>query len=214
MSKNKDKPLKEEKKVKKRKIGNHYIDNERFGKEVSEHVENVKKDIANNEEPRGVSNYIAESFFKISDGLSHSSNFVNYTYREDMVMDGVENCIRYINNYDINKKTRTGKPNAFSYFTQFCWYAFLRRIAKEKKQTQIKQEIIDTAPIDIFANFNDEESAQIGESVIQRMRNFDPFYDDMKGPKPEEVELPEKKKRGRPKAKKKIKDGPLNDFLK
>ena len=58
-----------------------------------------------------------------------------------MVMDAVENCLKAVENYDINASTRTGKPNAFAYFTQIIWYAFLRRISKEKKQQEIKKSI-------------------------------------------------------------------------
>ena len=196
-----------------KKVSEYYIDNKLFGECVSEHVRGVKEDIKNEVETRPITNYIGECFLKLADGLSRSGNFINYTYREDMVMDAVENCIKYINNYDIDKPTRTGKPNAFSYFTQISYYAFLRRIAKEKKQTDIKQKIIKTSPIDVFADFGGD-SAQIGESVIQRMRTTNPFFKDEMGPTPEEVELP-KKKRGRKPAKKiSFDEGPLKDFLK
>ena len=77
-------------------------------------------------------------FLKIAEGLSHKANFVRYTYREEMVMDAVENCLKAIENYNLETATRTGKPNAFAYFTQISWYAFLRRIQKEKKQQDIK----------------------------------------------------------------------------
>jgi hypothetical protein len=90
-----------------------------------------------------VPNYIAECFLRISEGLSHKSNFIRYTYREEMVMDAVENCLKAIHNYDLSTATRTGRPNAFAYFTQISWYAFLRRIAKEKKQQDIKLSYLE-----------------------------------------------------------------------
>jgi len=97
-----------------------------------------------------VPDYVAMCFMKIAEGLSHKSNFIRYTYREDMVMDAVENCLKAIENYDIAAATRTGKPNAFAYFTQICWYAFLRRIQKEKKQQDIKIKYMLNSPIDDF----------------------------------------------------------------
>jgi len=99
-----------------------------------------------------VPDYVAQCFLKIAEGLSHKSNFIRYTYREEMVMDGVENCLKAISNYNIEAATRTGKPNAFAYFTQIIWFAFLRRIAKEKKQQDIKVKYINNSGIEEFLN--------------------------------------------------------------
>ena len=87
---------------------------------------------------------------RIAEGLSHKANFVGYTYREEMVMDGVENCLKAVLNYDIDAATRTGNPNAFAYFTQIIWYAFLRRIAKEKRQQEVKFKFLAESGIDEF----------------------------------------------------------------
>ena len=125
-----------------------YVNNKEFGEAVAEHVRGVKEDEEKGIEPRPLTDYIGLCLYKIANGLSRSPNFINYTYREDMVMDAVENCVKVINNFDITKKTRTGVPNAFSYFTQITYYAFLRRIAKEKRQTEIKQRVIDNNSID------------------------------------------------------------------
>ena len=81
--------------------------------------------------------------------MSHKANFVRYTYREEMVMDAVENCLKAIENYNIDKATRTGKPNAFAYFTQIAWYAFLRRIEKEKKQQDIKMKYLSESGLEL-----------------------------------------------------------------
>ncbi len=92
---------------------------------------------ADTELPR-IPRYIGDCFLKIATHLSYKPNFVNYTFREDMISDGVENCVQYINNFDPEKS-----KNPFAYFTQIIYYAFLRRIQKEKRQSDIKQKILE-----------------------------------------------------------------------
>ena len=120
----------------------HYVNNAQFSQSVVDYVTLVREAEKDNNPIPIVPNYIAECFLRISEGLSHKSNFIRYTYREEMVMDGVENCLKAILNYNLEFATRTGRPNAFAYFTQIVWYAFLRRIAKEKKQQDIKMSYI------------------------------------------------------------------------
>jgi DNA-directed RNA polymerase specialized sigma subunit len=90
-----------------------------------------------------VTNYLGDCFLKIATHLSYKPNFVNYMFREDMISDGVENCIQYIHNFDPQKST-----NPFAYFTQIIHYAFLRRIQKEKKQLDIKTKLIEKTGYD------------------------------------------------------------------
>ena len=90
-----------------------------------------------------IPNYLGECFLKIATHLSYKPNFVNYMFREDMISDGIENCVQYIHNFDPAKSN-----NPFAYFTQIIHYAFLRRIQKEKKQLDIKTKIIDRAGYD------------------------------------------------------------------
>jgi hypothetical protein len=118
----------------------HYVNNKEFSLAVVDYCTSVQEASDSGEDRPIVNDYIATCFLKIAEGLSHKSNFVRYTYREEMVMDAVENCLKAIENYDINKATRTKAPNAFAYFTQISWYAFLRRIQKEKKQQDIKMK--------------------------------------------------------------------------
>jgi hypothetical protein len=106
----------------------HYVNNRQFSEAVVEYCERVDWCKKKGDPKPVVPNYVAECFLKIAEGLSHKANFVRYTYREEMVMDAVENCLKAIENYDIKTATRTGLPNAFAYFTQISWYAFLRRI--------------------------------------------------------------------------------------
>jgi hypothetical protein len=161
--------------AKRKSRGDDYVNNKVFSAAVVEYVQAVQAAKDAGREPQQITNYIGECFLKIANGLSRSPNFMNYSYREDMVMDAVENCIKAIMNYDINKPTRTGNPNAFSYFTQISWYAFLRRIAKEKKQADIKQLLIEKGGIGNFAEFDDDDLT--GEFVVEKMRQRnDAFY--------------------------------------
>lgn len=136
----------------------HYVNNKEFSYAVLEYVKAAKEAQENGLPTPEVTPYIGECFMKIAEGLSHKSNFVRYSYRDEMVMDAVENCLRAIGNYDIDAATRTGTPNAFAYFTQISYYAFLRRLAKEKRQHDIKEKFIEKSGIEEFVTFNDEDS--------------------------------------------------------
>lgn len=153
----------------------HYISNKDFSVKVVEYVNAVNSAKTSGSSPPRIPEYIGECFLKIAEGLSRRPNFVRYSYREEMVMDAVENCLKAIMNYNVNAPTRTGIPNAFSYFTQICFYAFLRRIAKEKRQQEIKERYIIHAGIDSFADFG-EDSADIsslldGNSIVERVKS-------------------------------------------
>ena len=136
----------------------HYVNNREFSFSVVDYVKLVNQAQEAEVKLPVVPDYIATCFLKISEGLSHKSNFIRYTYREEMVMDGVENCLKAITNYNIEAATRTGNPNAFAYFTQICFYAFLRRIAKEKKQQDIKFKWIERAGVEDFLSYGDADT--------------------------------------------------------
>ena len=142
----------------------HYVNNKEFSWAVVDYCKTIADAKIKEEKLPVVTDYIAKCFLRISEGLSHKSNFVRYTYREEMVMDAVENCLKAIENYNIEAATRTGKPNAFAYFTQISWYAFLRRIAKEKKQQDIKMKFIAQSTIE---DFTDVEAGGVAEAVGQ-----------------------------------------------
>ena len=150
----------------------HYVNNADFSQAVVDYVTSSNEAKNNNEKIPQVTNYIAQCFLRIAEGLSHKSNFIRYTYREEMVMDAVENCLKAINNYDIEAATRTGKPNAFAYFTQITWFAFLRRIAKEKKQQEVKMKYLASSGIENFImNENgDEVSKQVAEFFVDTLK--------------------------------------------
>lgn len=151
----------------------HYVNNRDFSLAVVEYCKEISEAKSNGKEIPRVPNYIAQCFLKISEGLSHKSNFIRYTYREEMVMDAVENCLRAIENYNIEAATRTGAPNAFAYFTQISWYAFLRRIEKEKKQQEIKMRYLSQSGIEdyIVSGDLDPASQQSIQSFIDSLKD-------------------------------------------
>ncbi len=151
------------------KMKPHYVNNREFSYSVVDYVKIVNEAQEKQVALPIVPDYIATCFLKIAEGLSHKSNFIRYTYREEMVMDAVENCLKAITNYNIEAATRTGNPNAFAYFTQICYYAFLRRIAKEKKQQDIKFKWIEKAGIEDFLSYG---NADTGGSPIGTERAF------------------------------------------
>jgi hypothetical protein len=181
----------------------HYVNNKEFSQSVVDYVNLAEAARAKDESEPVITNYIGECFLKIAEGLSHKPNFISYTYREEMVMDAVENCIKAIMNYDINKATRTGLPNAFAYFTQISYYAFLRRIAKEKRQQDIKELYIDYAGADAFMDTNKYSDS---DSIIERIRGKTAAI------RERDNKLKEFGKKIKNKAKKK-KTGPMDQFF-
>ena len=121
-----------------KKKGVHYVDNAKFLEAMKEWKDQCRDAEETGDEKPRISNYIGECFLKIANGLSYRPNFINYSYRQEMISDGIENCLQYIHNFDPDKS-----KNPFSYFTQIIYYAFIRRIQKEKKQTHTKHKIIE-----------------------------------------------------------------------
>lgn len=150
-----------------------YVNNAAFSKAVVEYCTHLRSAKEQGQELPRVPEYIASCFLKIAEGLSHRSNFIRYTYREEMVMDAVENCLRAIDNYNIEAATRSGNPNAFAYFTQISWYAFLRRIAKEKKQHDIKLRYLSQSGIEefIISETNDAAAIQVFQSFMDQLKD-------------------------------------------
>ena len=190
----------------------HYVNNKEFSLAVVDYCNRLQK--AQKQKSKKIpviDDYIAECFLKIAEGLSHKSNFIRYTYREEMVMDAVENCLKAIKNYDIDTATRTGTPNAFAYFTQISWYAFLRRIDKEKKQQDIKLKYMANIDYDeVVDNANgNQQSDEAGQHLVDTLRQK---IDDIKGVDRywKDVVTEEKKKRKRRAVNV---DSDLKDFL-
>jgi len=191
-----------------RKKSIHYVNNSDFSTAVVEYVERVEK--ARKEETKipTVPDYIAQCFLRIAEGLSHKANFIRYTYREEMVMDAVENCLKAIGNYNLEAATRTGKPNAFAYFTQITWYAFLRRITKEKKQQEIKIKYLTKSGIDSFIDTGSEAAASDTATHF-----VDTLRDRIQRVRSTDEEIKEIVKKERKKRKVKVADSDLSEFM-
>ena len=183
---------------------NHYVDNKEFFKAMSEWKTLIKEAEESGEPKPPISEYIGECFVKIAQHLSYRPNFINYYFREEMIGDGVENCLMYAHNFDPNKSS-----NPFSYFTQIIYYAFLRRIQKEKKQSYIKYKMMELNDYDgTYKNW-------------YRQNYFDPS-DDVKNPYAKLLNLsetdienftPHKEKKKRKTKKKKEVDNSLDFAL-
>jgi hypothetical protein len=126
-----------------RKRSEHYVNNKEFLAALIKYREDVEiAKIKGNPKPQ-IPRYIGECFLKIANHLSFKPNFVNYMFKDDMICDGIENCVQYIHNFNPEKS-----QNPFAYFTQIIHYAFLRRIQKEKKQLEIKNKILERTGFD------------------------------------------------------------------
>ena len=153
-----------------RKRSEHYVNNKEFLYAIVAYKQDIK-DAEEAGKPKPViPRYIGECFLKIATHLSYKPNFVNYMFKDDMVCDGIENCVQYINNFNPEKST-----NPFAYFTQIIHYAFLRMIQKEKKQLEIRQKIIERSGFDeVFVADESGKSSeynQIKDAIQYRNNN-------------------------------------------
>lgn len=145
-------------------MATHYVNNADLLKALKEYREKVQASKENGTPKPRVPEYVGECILKIATHLSFKPNFINYTFREEMVSDAYENCLTYIDNFDPAKSS-----NPFSYFTQISWYAFLRRIKKEKDQTLIKAKILMEIPYDLLEM--QEHDTGIADGYIEDTRN-------------------------------------------
>jgi len=121
----------------------HYVNNKEFLAAMIDYKQAIKEAEKKKKQRPPVTDYIGSCFLKIANHLSYRPNFINYTFRDDMISDGIENCLQYLDNFNPEKSN-----NPFAYFTQIIYYAFVRRIQKEKKQVTIKQKLIMEANYD------------------------------------------------------------------
>ena len=150
-----------ETKQSKAKLKPHYVDNKKFLGAMIEHRLKCQKAEDKKRKAPEVTNYIGECFLKIANHLSYRPNFINYTYRDDMISDGIENCLQYMSNFNPEKS-----KNPFAYFTQIIYYAFIRRIQKEKKQQDVKAKLIAKSGSEMMLDSLTGDDAQYKNQML------------------------------------------------
>ena len=168
-----------------------YVNNKDFLQALIEHKKKVKEAKEQGlPEPR-IPNYIGECWMKIAEGLSHKPNFINYTYRDEMIADGIENCLMYFDNFNPDKSN-----NPFAYFTQIIYYAFLRRIQKEKKQLYVKYKATEMIGVlDEFEMLEGDDGTSKQFEMYDNISEFIENYEEVRAAKKAE-KLAKKKPEG------------------
>jgi len=144
----------------------HYVDNAKFLEAMIEYKREYNKSKENNKELPQISEYLGSVFLKIAQRLSFRPNFINYAFKNDMISDGIENCLHYIHNFNPEKSN-----NPFAYFTQIIYYAFIRRIQKEKKQLYIKYKSMQN--YEIAPEYMDQEKSNNNYISLSDYENSD-----------------------------------------
>ena len=170
-----------------KKKSEHYVDNKVFLQAMIEYKDKCEKAEKRKRKKPPVTNYIGECFLKIANHLSYRPNFINYTFRDDMISDGIENCLQYLKNFNPDKSN-----NPFAYFTQIIYYAFIRRIQKEKKQSNIKYKMIEQANIDEFAVLPGDTNNDYKNQFLEFLRKNKPSTEE---PNLKEIKVKKRKKR-------------------
>jgi hypothetical protein len=167
-------------------MATHYVNNAEMLEAIKIYKAKLKEAKENETEHPRIPEYLGECILKIATRLSHKANFINYSYRDDMILDGIENCMICMNSFDPEKSS-----NPFSYFTQVIYFAFLRRIAKEKKQSYIKGKLIQDMPFDSYdlqGHDDDSDFRNAYAAYIQMNSSFDDSFIKSKEKKKKEKE--------------------------
>ena len=150
--------------ITKMKKSTHYVDNEKFLDALTAYKTACKEATDRGEEKPILPNYIGECFIKISNHLAYKGNFINYSFRDDMISDAIENCLVAAEKFDPEKS-----KNPFAYYTQIVYYAFIRRIQKEKKQQATKYKILENIDIDEIIT-QESDSTEFGNQFLDFIR--------------------------------------------
>lgn len=151
----------------------HYVNNQEFLAAIIERRRLVQEALEAGEPKPQISNYLGECILKIATHLSYKPNFINYTYKDEMILDGIENCIQYMDNFDPAKSS-----NPFAYYTQIIYFAFLRRISNEKKQSYIKNKLIKEKAFEAFELQGHDEDGMFQNSYLDYIQSHQSDLDD------------------------------------
>lgn len=162
----------------------HYVDNVKFQAAMVEFKQQVKNAKSKglkrgDDEWPSVTNYIGECFVKIATHLAYRANFIAYSYRDEMISDGIENCLIYADNYDADKY-----KNPFAYFTQIVFFAFVRRIQKEKHQLELKYRYIEQLDLTEMITQSQDDGSFNNEFIAYLKEQLDKVDESKRGPKP------------------------------
>jgi hypothetical protein len=165
----------------------HYVDNKQLYAVMVEYKKAVNDSEQSGDMKPQIPNYVGRCLLQIANRLATKPNFANYTFKDDMISDGIENCVSYIHNFDPEKSN-----NPFAYFTQIIYYAFLRRIQKEKKQLYIKHKSLEQSVL--FNSLVEGDDMGIGNNVEI---GSDYMNDFVKNFEAKEVKTKEKRKQAK-----------------
>ena len=165
----------------------HYVDNKQLYAVMVEYKKAVNDSEQSGDMKQQIPNYVGRCLLQIANRLATKPNFANYTFKDDMISDGIENCVSYIHNFDPEKSN-----NPFAYFTQIIYYAFLRRIQKEKKQLYIKHKSLEQSVL--FNSLVEGDDMGIGNNVEI---GSDYMNDFVKNFEAKEVKTKEKRKQAK-----------------
>ncbi len=146
-----------------------YVDNAEFLKALKEYKSQCDAHAKDGLPKPRLSNYIGTCILLIATRVSYRPNFINYSYRDEMISDGIENCIQYISSFDAENR-----DNPFAYFTQVIFFAFIRRIAKEKRQSYIRSKLIQDMPFELFELQEHDDTGVFQNTYIEYMQNNPP----------------------------------------
>jgi hypothetical protein len=169
----------------------HYVDNKKFLEALIEYRQQVLDAQAKGLEKPIVSRYLGECFIKIATHLSYKANFINYTFKDDMISDGIENCLTAVEKFDPARSS-----NPFAYYTQIIYFAFVRRIQKEKKQQATKYKLLENIDIDQIVSQSDDNE-EIVTHLLEMVRK-----------QADQIDTDRKVLKGKPGRKKKVKEVP------
>lgn len=153
------------------KTSAHYVNNKEFTKAVFEYVKRLNEAQEIGAPEPQITTYIGDTIMKICNGLARKPNFSRYSYRDEMISDAIENCLRAVSNYDIKASTRSGNPNAYGYFTQIAYWAMVRRIQKEEKETEFRIKMITNSGLESFVSEGDTESINAAYDYVDSLKS-------------------------------------------